>query len=760
MKSLDKLTLMQIIDRYKDIVGEDLEDFICTILNNDKTSEEFRKAIDSRTIRNNSNKERQKIAYQIISDVLKDNASKINNDTQFKRKVTSEILRKYSTKIKTGTKQEIKKFLLKGNPIEVYEFLSEKYQGMSDYQVITEDDKKSVDSIYDEKQRRLFEALITAVTLSDIESIIKSKYGEIAIPVMMRNVAMKYFIDNKKMSIRDFKNLYKNDEIVIDAEDKEAEQEIVQLIKEYISENFQLVDKESLLLNTAAKLMLGLRVYGGEKIDNILLLQIDEDEKKQKAENSILSLKRIYNELVKGKYEGKKHAILDDYGNVITEIDINDLENFLLRCTNTNYISDINIKKIQENLSNGVFPENLEELKIAGIGLEQVTNILKNYEQEEDEEKKGNLLTSANALVKYLLRNSDVKKEDVIDLYINGNANLELIKTMELDELPKEYFDTRFVELFGEDVYLDTPESNAKLKRYGNLYAMLKEQNQIDTTTDDLVENLSTMFGEEFIPNIMGELYKIGVANIEEALQWLGGEFLNEQYKQENLKPVEIRNLYDSGIIKHDELVSMIKLLKDNTEKFMVISSLFPEQESIDIRQELSERCLDLGEGAKEEEKGTKRRKRDEKSKDYNKYITDPVSRFMLMKLLDKEYSFKMTLDGHAIMYLPNHEKVIIEKMLDKDGRPDYGAATYVLDADYFERNKNAIVEIDKIRRGNLSGNLSSKSVEKLIHSATGWGKGIKKVFEINEETKTPEELKQIEEAIETVEKSRKKIER
>lgn len=762
MKSLNNYSMMQLIDRYKNIIGEDFEEFVCSIMMTEETIDDFKSMVTAKVGLNANKKEREKATYAIIRDIL-EKPEKDSNDSSLKKQLVAAIMLKYPERIESGMGKEMREFILDGEPISVYHFPGREYSGTPEHLIVTKDEPRSIDSIHNEEQRRLFKSIVKTIAPTDLESIIKPEYKEAVLSVMMKEIAKKYFVEKRKMPIEELKKIFSNSEegkTTIKFDDENAGEEVKELLEEYIYKNFHLIDKESILMNAASRLMLGIRLYQGEKINNISLNEIGEEESETAIENSVSSLKRIYRELKRGKYEGIGYKIVDDDGEIIIRTELEDIEKFISRCTEDKYISDTYINQLRANLENGVFPENLEELKIAGIGLEEVTNILKNYEQEEDEEKKGNLLTSANALVKYLLRNSDVKKEDVIDLYINGNANLELIKTMELDELSKEYFDTRFVELFGEDVYLDTPESNAKLKRYGNLYAMLKEQNQIDTTTDDLVENLSTMFGEEFIPNIMGELYKIGVANIEEALQWLGGEFLNEQYKQENLKPVEIRNLYDSGIIKHDELVSMIKLLKDNTEKFMVISSLFPEQESIDIRQELSERCLDLGEGAKEEEKGTKRRKRDEKSKDYNKYITDPVSRFMLMKLLDKEYSFKMTLDGHAIMYLPNHEKVIIEKMLDKDGRPDYGAATYVLDADYFERNKNAIVEIDKIRRGNLSGNLSSKSVEKLIHSATGWGKGIKKVFEINEETKTPEELKQIEEAIEAVEKSRKKIER
>ena len=98
--------------------------------------------------------------------------------------------------------------------------------------------------------------------------------------------------------------------------------------------------------------------------------------------------------------------------------------------------------------------------------------------------------------------------------------------------------------------------------------------------------------------------------------------------------------------------------------------------------------------------------------------------------------------------------------MLDKDGNPYYGAATYIVDKEYFEKNEDMIVIEDKIKRSKLSQNSESKSIERVIHSPTGWGKGIKRIFEINEETRTPEELQEIEDAIKSVEESRRKIER
>ena len=757
MKSLDNLTLVQIVDKYRDIIGDDFENFICRIIDNPKLNSRFRDAIDAEMIIKTDKKERQNIAYRIVMGVIADDRSKSNNSNDFKRRIIAEIMRSYPDRIKAGTRQEMKKLILR-SPIEIFEFRSERYKGINEYQIITEDEPKSIESIYDYKQRQLFKALLNATALTDMKSIIKPKYRDHVLSIVMRNVAMEYFIGYQKMSVQEFKNIYDKDEVVVDIEDRESEEKMIGLLKEYFAENFHLIDKEALLLNVAAKSMLGLRMCEGEKIKNVLLRETDDEEKKEKMEMSIISLRRIYNELKKGKYNGIEHEILDDDGNSIIKITLKDVEEFLSRCTDTRYLTDLYIEKIHENLANGIFPEDLEELRIAGVGLEDITNITKSYEDEENKDRKEELLLSANALIKYLLRNSNIKEEDIIDLYVEGNTSLKLIESMDL-EIPKEYFDNRFIELFNEDVYLDTEETNSKLKRYGELYAKLREQEHITTTTDELIERISGIFGEEFVPNIIEELYKTGVVNIEEAIEWLGGEFLAAQYKQEGLQPVEIREMYNKGKINLQELAGMISLLEDNTEKFMIISSLFPEPEAIETRQELSEICLELDEGIKEKG-GKKRIKREKAYRDYNQYITDPTARFMLIKLLDENYSFKMTLDGHAIMHLPNSNRVLIERMLDKNGKPFYGAATYILDEDCFKRNEDAIVVDNKVKRNKLSQNAESRGVEKLIHSPTGWGKGIKEIFGINEETKSPEELEQIERAIKIVEESRRKIER
>lgn len=758
--NINDYTVLELIEKYKDIIGDDIENFLCGSIYSEKMYNVIKENISKRTLRATDKKERVRASYKILYEMLEE--EKLNTDINLKKQVLSEILKKYSNKIKARTKKEMKELILEGRDIEIYMIPSEKYKGLFEYEITTREDPKDIESIYDERERILFKQVIEEVGISDLENLLKSEYKKELLEVIMKEASQEYFLSRKKISIEEYKNLYEEgkqeDEIVIKFDAENAEKEINQIVREYLKRNFHFVDKEAILLNSAAKLMLGIRLIQGEKIDKVSLKGINENEKQDKISNSIISLKEIRRELNKSKYKGTRYTIKDEEENEIISITEEDLKRFLEKCTDSKYISPEQIKQIHENIRKGILPEDSQELVIAEVEKEDVFGIVQNYKKSENKEEKERMLKSAEILLNYLKQNKKINNEEIIEAYINGDLNIELIELIDTTELPTKYFNEKLVNIFGENVFLNNEETNAKAKRFGELYAILKEKKQVDITTDAIVEKLSKVFGEEFISGIIDDLYKMKIVNVKEALQWLGGEFITEQYKQEKLKPVEIRNLYDNGIIKHDELISMIKLLEDNTQKFMVISSLFPEQESIKIRQELSEKCLNLV-SERKEKKGIRREENEyDKRKEYNKYVTDPVARFMLFALLDKNYSFKLTLDGHAIIHMPNYEKVIIEKMLDKNGRPYYGAATYVLDEDFFEKNRNMLINENKIRRSKLIENLSSNHVKKVIHLEKGWGKGIEKVFGINEETKTEEELNQIEEAIKAVEESRTKM--
>lgn len=767
MKTIDEYTVLELIERYKDVIGEDIENFIYDTIYEGKHTEELKEAIEIKAIIKNDKKARTRAAYSVLKDLF-ENIKEINENSELKKDLLAQIIEKYPDKIKARTKKEMKELILDGKSVEIYKFNSERYKGIEEYRMITDEEPKTIESIYNPRERRFFEQVIEEVSINDLEGIIKSKYKERIMDVIMKEISAKYFLEKKKITPKEYLDMYrqgrkKDDEekIVIEFSQENAEREVNQILREYLKINFHLVDQEALLLNAAAKLMLGVRLIQGEKIYNVTIKDIAESELIEKVQEGIISLERVSAELKKNKYsQNLIYSINDDNGQEIISTDKQSIDDFLDKCTDTKYLSDEYIEKLHKDLTKGIIPEDIEELRIAEVDVSDVINVMANYEEVQSEKEKEHLLKTAIGLTNYLKQDEKIDSEEIIKLYMDEKLNLKLLKKVDLSDLPKEYFEDKLLEVFGENVFINNEETNNRIQKYGNLYSMIREKGQIDTTTDQIVERLSKVFGEEFIPGIMDDLYKMKIANMQDGLQWLGGEFLTELYKQENLRPVEIRRLYNEGTINFEDLTSMVKLLNDNTEQFMVISSLFPEAESIETRQELFKKCLDLGDSLKEDDKGTKRKKGEKIDSEYNQYITDPGERFKVVQLLDKEYSLKMTSDGHAIMRLPSRGKVFIEKMLDKDGNPYYGAATYIVDKKYFEKNEDIILVEDKVKRRKLSQNSESKSIEKLIHSPTGWGKGIKKIFEINEETRTPEELQEIENAIKSVEESRRKIER
>ena len=105
MKSIDNLTLIQIINRYKDIIGDDLESFIYSKIFDDKIIQSIEESIQNRVILN-TDEERQRIAYQLLMEILKNPQNSLNTDNSIKRQFIAEIMKTYPDRIKTGTKKE------------------------------------------------------------------------------------------------------------------------------------------------------------------------------------------------------------------------------------------------------------------------------------------------------------------------------------------------------------------------------------------------------------------------------------------------------------------------------------------------------------------------------------------------------------------------------------------------------------------------------------------------------------------------------
>ena len=157
----------------------------------------------------------------------------------------------------------------------------------------------------------------------------------------MKKVSTNYFLEKKKITPKEYLELYKRgrqeddqERVVIEFSQENAERDVNQILREYLKTNFQLGDQETLLLNAAAKLMLGIRLIQGEKICNVSIRDVAKSEETEKIQASIISLERISRELKKNKYSRDVvYNVKDENGQEIITTDKQGIDDFLEKCT-------------------------------------------------------------------------------------------------------------------------------------------------------------------------------------------------------------------------------------------------------------------------------------------------------------------------------------------------------------------------------------------------------------------------------------------
>ena len=360
MKTIDEYTVLELIERYKDVIGEDIENFLCDTIYEGRHTEELKEAIGIKAIIKNDKKARIKAVYSVLKELF-GNVKEINESADLKKDLLAQIIERYPDRIKARTKKEMKELILEGKSAEVYKYPSKKYKGVDEYKIITDEDPKSTESIYDSRERRFFEQVIDEVSINDLEAVIKSKYKERLMDVIMKKVSTNYFLEKKKITPKEYLELYKRgrqeddqERVVIEFSQENAERDVNQILREYLKTNFHLVDQETLLLNAAAKLMLGIRLIQGEKICNVSIRDVAKSEETEKIQASIISLERISRELKKNKYSRDVvYNVKDENGQEIITTDKQGIDDFLEKCTDTKYLSDEYIEKLHEDLSKG-----------------------------------------------------------------------------------------------------------------------------------------------------------------------------------------------------------------------------------------------------------------------------------------------------------------------------------------------------------------------------------------------------------------------
>lgn len=386
--------------------------------------------------------------------------------------------------------------------------------------------------------------------------------------------------------------------------------------------------------------------------------------------------------------------------------------------------------------------------------------------------------------VLYLLSKGIIKNENVLEMYNKGKFSVDNIRFLQdnfadfdatsmtsveklvklyLDPSKKEEFD-KYRKIF-KALKIDETLAEARLRRENKdnkkvldeLDSKIKER-QIEVSSNILDQSLELLEEDKLY-----DLYRMGLIHIEVLVDFVGPTAINDLYATGELKPLDARKLYNDGIIDENAIESVLKDGNlSETQKLVLIYSTFPsmDQEDKEIRERLISYMDKIDDTKTSTNNGTRNHIGGSNPVVTNKYYTDPCARWNFIASFDKDYTQNYLTDGTIIFYLPNEQKYIIEKLYDKNNKPAYGAATYILEENLFDKIKNDLIVNEKIDRSVLIElhKQKNKGIKKFIH--TGWANSMMKFFDLqNEEKYSKEEIERKQKLAKQVEISKTKEE-
>lgn len=775
MENIKDYTTLQLLDMYKKIIGKDIEEIIYyTFFRENVSNNTIKKTIDKNVKEENKESERDEMAYKLITLELYQNPE-VNNHENTKLTLLLEIYRRCVSRMSSKEVNKLEDLILAKDSFFIYEDYhdSSNFDNLDKqnddiiykYEIVTRAKKEKSSSIHDKTSREVITKSIgEVVQIDDIPIILKDGYQKKTYEKIRYNILVKLLIENNLMTPREFNQNLAQDNFSKVLEVPEIKYAYEQLMRQFFIENLQFIDKTALLLNSAARIILGIRTAAGEKIEQVTPNYTSHDNLEKIMGSSIKFLEGINRELSKQEDGTKREyaIVTKDTHRPIIITNKKYIDDILSRCTKTTYLSEEEIQRMHEQIKDGILTDDFEKRKIANIGLEDLINTCKSYKSEQEYKDKERILKCGIEIAKYLKETNSITDKQLLDLYLNGELSFELISNIEMNEFNNDAYALKLKELYFTMTYFANTENEAeqfeRLSKFCKLYKYLSKNEKVNMNEDQIIEELIDSYDIKYAPEILSDLYELDIITLEKGLEWVGADIFFEEYKKGRLKPQEVRAFYEEDKEHRlNQIIRIINKLADNGEKFMVIGSVFPEdtKEDRETRYYLFDECLKIEKGAENSKGNNARNSGNKKENDYYKHITDPFARISFIKALDKDYSFEMTADGHAIVKFPNFGKVIIEKMLDKNREPSYGAATYILDEEYYEYNKFRIKKDEKIVRQEIIKDIGSNQVTRIVHSVKSWGEDIKEYFLQTGKTDwSKDEIKVINEAIERVKAS------
>ena len=382
-------------------------------------------------------------------------------------------------------------------------------------------------------------------------------------------------------------------------------------------------------------------------------------------------------------------------------------------------LGQTDIKDIDKNTFNKLFTATSDYFKeFISQKPEALSFLLENNyinnEEINDLIKNGNIISSNN--IKEFYKIGIIGNDELLNSFVNNRIDIDFIKQLQeetnrREELNKLLSIEKVVEAFFSKKKKD------KLKKYIELYNFLHVEGK---SIEERRKSIREAFASSTIDiSNAKRLYNMEVIPAESLVDLVQDFDLANFYANGNIKPKDARRLFEENIITKD----VIEEILSNSEipimkKLVLIYSTFPSNEDKSIRDEFISYLTNIQDKTYDSNDLVEEYQRDKNIT--NEEMLEPFARWKVLSGFDNEYSQKILDDGHMVFFLPNENISIIEKLYNKNNQIAYGAATYIMDTDKFEKNRNSIIVNNKINITNLNQFNKNGDARKLIH--IGWG--------------------------------------
>ena len=369
-----------------------------------------------------------------------------------------------------------------------------------------------------------------------------------------------------------------------------------------------------------------------------------------------------------------------------------------------------------------------------------------------------------------LFESDEINVKEKFDYYIDGKVDIDSINNM-IEEQKKEI--RRLLSPQGLiELYKDENKQNEYI-RYANIFRNMMLAQKSKEKKQEIGEQIIEQLGLDFEEEDLVKLYQEHLITINTLSSWGGDVLVADMMKKAMLKPIDVKEICANG--NYD---AIFEIMKDKAiskqKKLAIFYTTFGDSEESDLSQEQREyrelaklECIRYMNFSDKNVSTGKRREKSKttrgisETKKYNEYVSDPLGRWTLIELLDREYSYEILDQGMMIFKCPNifeNGAIFLEKMFKKE-EVCYGRATKII--------KMSIEEFDKIKKDliidgdipvmsvNTNPEIKQDNLESICHSIS-WGQKVADLCCYKTDSRREKEnIEAIDKTIESIKKSR-----